>query len=137
MRKPKSKRHVNAAKARWRAAEASADAERAAGIDDRPAHVELREPFELDLRTWGGPHLHIEPRLLHIAAIARDPATGVVVRVASIKEMLHWIADKMPSRRGIRGAEASVHQAYSAQDEADAAAADAEMTTLSMRSAMG
>ena len=93
MQKPKSRRHVNAANTRWRADKAQA--ERDAGIPDRPADVDLRQPFDIDLRTWGGPALHIEPRLGYIAARSRDLETGAV-DCAALKTLLHRLADSLP-----------------------------------------
>ena len=95
MQRRKSRRHVHAANVRWRAAEDRAQAEREAGIPDRPADIDLRQPFDLDLRTWGGPALHIEPRLGYIAARARDLETGAV-DCAALKTLLHRLADALP-----------------------------------------
>lgn len=50
----------HAARARWRAAEARAEAERAAGIPDRPAPVDLRQPINLDLTSYGGQRLRAD-----------------------------------------------------------------------------
>ena len=83
------------ANARWRAAEARAQVEREAGIPDRPGLVDMRQPFDLDLRTWGGPALHIEPRLGYIAARSRDLETGAV-DCAALKTLLHRLADSLP-----------------------------------------
>ncbi len=94
MQRRKSIRHVRAANARWRAAEARAQAERDAGIPDRPALVDRRQPIDLDLTSWGGPRLHIEPRLGYIAA--RAVADDGSVQVAALKTLLHRIADGLP-----------------------------------------
>lgn len=94
MQKRKSPRHVRAANARWRSDKAQA--ERDAGTPDRQAFEDRRRPFPLDLRTWGGPNLHIEPRLGHIAARAFDADTGKVVACAALKTLLHNIADALP-----------------------------------------
>lgn len=96
MQPRKSKRHQRAANTRWRVAEQQAQAERDAGIPDRSAYEDRRLPFTLDLRTWGGPHLHIEPRLGYISARALDAATGRVVGCAALKTLLHDIADRLP-----------------------------------------
>ncbi|MEY2854600.1 MAG: hypothetical protein RL030_1732 [Pseudomonadota bacterium] len=94
MQRRKSARHIMAANARWRAAEARAQAERDAGTPDRPALVDHRQPFDLDLTSWGGPRLHVEPRLGYIAARAiGDDGT---VTVAALKTLLHGIADALP-----------------------------------------
>jgi hypothetical protein len=82
------------ANARWRAAEARAQAERDAGTPDRPMLTDMRRPFDLDLTTWGGPRLHIEPRIGYIAARAIDQ-TGAV-QVAALKTLLHRLADSLP-----------------------------------------
>jgi len=95
MQRRKSRRHVHAANVRWRAAEARAQEERDAGIPDRPGLVDMRQPFDLDLRTWGGPALHIEPRLGYIAARSRDLETGAV-DCAALKTLLHRLADSLP-----------------------------------------
>jgi hypothetical protein len=94
MHRRKSIRHVKAAKARWRAAEARAQAERDDGIPDRPAFVDIRQPIDLDLTSWGGPRLHIEPRRGYIAA--RAVAADGAVQVAALKTLLHRIADSLP-----------------------------------------
>lgn len=96
MQRRKSQRHVHAANARWRAAEARAEAEREAGIHDREPFADVRQPFELDLRTYGGRMLRVEPRLGYIACRAVDAETGEVVAYASPKELLHKIADSLP-----------------------------------------
>jgi hypothetical protein len=96
MQRRKSPRHVKAARARWRAAEARAQAERDAGIPDRPALVDLRQPFDLDLTTWGGRRLRIEPRLGYIAARVIDAATGECLECAALKTALHNLADALP-----------------------------------------
>ena len=95
MQKPKSQRHVKAAKARWRAAEARAEAERQDGIADR-VDADFRQPFTLDLRSAGGPHLHIEPRRGYVSWRAVDMGTGCVTHCAALKELLHHIADDLP-----------------------------------------
>jgi hypothetical protein len=94
MQRRKSSRHVNAARARWLAAERRAEHERQQGIEDRLAVVDRRQPFDLDLRTWGGPLLHIEPRLGYIAARAIDEQGQV--QCAALKTLLHRIADGLP-----------------------------------------
>jgi hypothetical protein len=93
MQKRKSSRHVKAANARWRAV--AAQAERDAGIPDREWAEDQRQPFDLDLRSWGGPVLHIEPRRGYIAARAIDES-GQVVACAALKTLLHRVADSLP-----------------------------------------
>jgi hypothetical protein len=50
MQRRKSKRHQLAARARWRNAEARAQAERDAGIPDREPATDYRQPCTIDLR---------------------------------------------------------------------------------------
>ncbi len=95
MQRRKSKRHVIAADARWRAAEARAERERAEGIPDRQAMIDQRAPITLDLTSYGGPLLHIEPRPGHIAVRAIDDATGDRT-VCALKTLLHRVADGLP-----------------------------------------
>lgn len=102
MQKRKSQRHVNAAKARWRNAEARAEAEREAGIEDRPMLIDARLPFEMDLRSAGFRSLRIEPRIGYVAWRAVDTTTGEVIDCAALKELLHRIADKLPRTQGAR-----------------------------------
>jgi hypothetical protein len=94
MQRRKSLRHQRAANSRWR--EVKAQAERDAGIPDREPATDLRQPIDLDLRTWGGPHLRIVPRLGYIAGRAVDAATGEVKDRAALKTLLHRIADQLP-----------------------------------------
>lgn len=98
-RSQKSRRHVHAANARWRAAELRAQAERDDGIPDRPAPIDTRQPITIDLRSYGGPCVRIEPRVGYIAVRARDEATGVVTACA-LKTLLHCIADGLPRTLG-------------------------------------
>jgi hypothetical protein len=102
MHKPKSQRHVRAANARWRAAEASAQAEREAGIHDLPLDHDMREPVTLDLRSAGYLRLTIEPRLGYVAWRAVDADTGDTIHCAAIKELLRWIAAQIPRQLGAR-----------------------------------
>ena len=101
MQKCKSQRHVRAARARWRAAETRAAAERAAGIEDRPPLTDRRQPIALDLTSYGGPRLRIEPRLGYVAVRLIDEATGAVECMA-IKTALHHLADRLPRTMGPR-----------------------------------
>ncbi len=100
MQRHKSVRHQRAANARWR--EVAAQAERDAGIPDREPIEDLRQPFDLDLRTWGGRHLRIEPRHGYISARAVDADTGEVVACAALKTLLHGIeADEALLRQAL------------------------------------
>jgi hypothetical protein len=98
MRNPKRQSIANRANAnaRWRAAEARAQMERDASIPDREPFVDMRRPFSLDLRSAGYLNLRIEPRLGYVAWRAVDADTEQVVECASIKELLHKIADNIP-----------------------------------------
>ena len=118
MQRRKSQRHVNAARARWRAAEMRADAEREAGIPDREPIIDARQPVDLDLRTWGGPHLRIEPRLGYVSGRAIDVQTGKPVDCAALKTLLHRIADRLPRMMAVRELPERITQ----RDEADATA---------------
>lgn len=100
MQRQKSQRHVQAANARWRAQ--LAQDERDAGIPDREPITDVREPTTLDLRSHGGRFWRIEPRLGYIACRGIDGETSTVVHCASIKELLHKIADETPSTMGRR-----------------------------------
>ena len=99
MHNRKSARHQRAANARWRYAEIAAQAERDDGIIDAPLMPDLRQPFDLDLSSWGGPRLHIEPRAGYISARAID-VDGAVVQCAALKTLLHRIADGLPRSEG-------------------------------------
>ena len=93
MHNPKSRRHQKAANARWR--EDAAQAQRDAGIPDRPPLTDARTAIEFDLRTYGGPWLRIEPRIGYIACRATDQETGAV-ECAALKTLLHGLADSLP-----------------------------------------
>jgi len=101
-RRHKSPRHVRAANARWRAVEARAEAERAAGIEDRTAYVDTRQPFTLPLGSAGGRDLRIEPRHGYIAWRAVDVTTGEVVATAALKTLLRDIAGELPRQLSLR-----------------------------------
>lgn len=90
------------ANARWRAAEARAEAERAAGIPDRPAPVDLRQPITLDLTSYGGQRLRIEPRPGRISVRVIDADTGAVIDCGALKTALHRLADGLPRTLGAR-----------------------------------
>lgn len=96
MQKPKSHRHVIAAQARWRAGDLRAEAARAEGIPDRSPAEDLRQPVLIDLTSYGGCLLRIEPRRGYIAVRVIDDDTGEVLHLAAMKEALHWVADKLP-----------------------------------------
>ena len=58
--------------------------------------ADIRRPFDLPLRAAGWRDLRIEPRRGYVAWRAVDAATGEVLHVAALKQLLHWIADAMP-----------------------------------------
>lgn len=95
MQRRKSKRHQLAARARWRNAEARAQAERDAGIPDREPVTDYRQPCTIDLRGAGGPLLTLEPRLGYLAWRQLDKS-GQVTDCAAIKTLLHRLADSLP-----------------------------------------
>lgn len=100
MQRRKSKRHQRAANSRWR--EHRAQAERDAGIADRPLPADCRDPITLDLRSAGGELLVLEPCAGKIAWKLRTDA-GVKDR-AALKTLLHRIADNLPRQLGERNA---------------------------------
>jgi hypothetical protein len=100
MQRPKSQRHVNAAKSRWRNAEARAQEERDAGIPDEPMWQDCRQTFDIQLKATGYRDLRIEPRLGYVAWRAIDAETGEVIHCAAIKELLRWIAKQVPRQLG-------------------------------------
>lgn len=93
MHRRKSIRHQRAANARWRQAEARAQAEREAGIPDR-CPVEWRTPCTIDLRGAGGPLIELQPRLGYVSW--RRVESGSVTDCAALKTLLHRLADQMP-----------------------------------------
>ena len=102
MQRHTSQRHVNAATARWRAAESRAQAERDAGIPDEPAIEDCREAFALPLKCAGYLDLRIEPRRGYVAWRAIDAATGEVMHCAALKELLRWVASQVPRMLAFR-----------------------------------
>jgi hypothetical protein len=84
-----------------RAAEARAQAEREAGIPDREPQADARQRITLDLRSYGGERLHIEPRMGYIACRLLDDA-GTVKDCAALKTLLHRWADSLPPTLGAR-----------------------------------
>lgn len=102
MQRRKSHRHQIAAKARWRAAEIRADAERADGIPDRTPLEDRRQPFTLEFAHLGWRDVRIEPRLGYIAWRCVDTETGDVLACKALGELLRWIAGQVPRQLGIR-----------------------------------
>lgn len=121
MRQHKSRRHQQSARARWRAAEMRADALREAGFEDRRPVIDGRECIDLDLRSAGGRHLRLEPRLGFLAWRCIDVETDTCTKSAALKTLLRWVADDLPMQRAPGACEQP--QYWSAQDEADARAA--------------
>lgn len=66
------------------------------GIPDRPPIEDLRQPFPLLLKSAGFHDLNIEPRLGYVSWRAVDIDSGEVLHGAALKELLHWIADRVP-----------------------------------------
>lgn len=93
MQKRKSRRHQVAANARWRAAEARAELERAEGVPDREPMTDVRLPFSLPFAHLGWRDVRLEPRLGYISWRCVDEGTG---------EMLRWIAAQVPRQLGSR-----------------------------------
>ena len=79
-----------------------ADAARAAGIPDPAPLEDPRQAFDLDLTGAGWRKLRIEPRLGYVAWRAVDAESGVVLHTAALKELLHWVADRMPRWLALR-----------------------------------
>lgn len=94
MQKHKSPRHVAAANVRWRID--AAEAEREAGIPDRTAPEDVRQPFDLPLLHLGYKDLRIEPRRGFVGWRAIDLQSGEVIHTAALKEMFRWAARKVP-----------------------------------------
>jgi hypothetical protein len=102
MQRHKSPRHVKAAKARWRAAEAQAEAERTEGTPDVPMLDDCRQPFLMPLSHVGWRDVRIEPRLGYVAWRCVDAQTGEVLHSAASKELLRWIAAQVPRLLALR-----------------------------------
>ena len=86
MQRPKSQRHVNAARSRWRRSEHRADEEREAGIPDR-GPVDLRQPVTLALSALGWRDVRLEPRFGYVAWRAVAVDTGEVLHSAFLREL--------------------------------------------------
>lgn len=109
---------------RYNARARKAQCARDDGIPDRLPIEDTRETFELPLKAVGYFDLLIQPRLGYVSWRAIDKDTGTVLHGAALKELLHWIADRVPRYRALRNFDAP--EGYSARDEADAAAAQME-----------
>lgn len=100
MQRRKSPRHQRAANTRWR--EHRAQVERDTGIPDRPMPTDCRDTLVLDLRSYGGKRLRIEPRVGYIACRVFNDETGELVECCALKTALHAIADSLPRTLGAR-----------------------------------
>ena len=87
---------------RSKARERRAQWERDDGIPDREPLTDTREAFTLDLAAAGFCDMRIEPRIGYVAWRAVDVATGEVLHCAALKELLHWIADRLPRKMAMR-----------------------------------
>lgn len=85
----KSQRHRCAANARWA---------RRPAPDDPPAPMpsDQRRPIDIDLSSYGGRRLRIEPRAGYIACRLIDADSGAVLRAAALKTLLRDLADSLP-----------------------------------------
>ena len=99
LQKRKARKTISA-ESRWRCAEWRADAERESGIPDRIEREDTRQPITIDLSSYGGPCLRVEPRRGYIAVRAID--AGGSVRACAIKTLLHDLADSLPRTLGAR-----------------------------------
>jgi hypothetical protein len=122
MRQPKYGTPEQRSRARVRKAQWARDD----GIPDRAPIEDKREAFELPLKAAGYFDMLIEPRLGYVSWRAIDKDTGTVLHCAALKELLHWIADRVPRYLALRNFDAPQH--YSARDEQDAAAAQMAQT---------
>lgn len=100
--KKRKQRRVITAQQRYRGAEWRADAEREAGIPDRIQPDDTRQPITIDLSSYGGPCLRIEPRRGYIAVRAIDESGAV--QACALKTLLHQLADSLPRTLGARSA---------------------------------
>lgn len=87
---------------RDRAARDRAAWERSQGIPDPAPLEDTRQAFDLDLTGAGWRKLRIEPRMGYVAWRAVDAESGEVLHTAALKELLHWIADRMPRWLALR-----------------------------------
>jgi hypothetical protein len=79
-----------------------ADYERSIGIPDRPIISDDREVIPLDLRTHGGKHWQIEPRLGYTSCRLRDIETGAVDYCGTMKQCLREVSRVLAHRLGAR-----------------------------------
>ena len=80
---------------------ASAEQERQDGIPDVVIE-DGRTSFPLLLKDAGFHDMRIEPRIGYVAWRAVDMETGAVLHHAALKELLHWIADRVPRMLALR-----------------------------------
>lgn len=74
--------------------------ERDDGIPDRETISDTRDPFPPPLKARGWRDLEIEPRLGYLTKWrAVDAETREVLHSATLKQLLHWCADRVPRVR--------------------------------------
>ena len=81
---------------------AAAGHERAEGIPDREPLYDLRDVVPMDLRTHGGRHWQIEPRLGYTSCRVRDLEADQVDYCGTMKQCLRWISGELAHRLGAR-----------------------------------
>lgn len=86
-----------------RQAQAAADYERSIGIMDRHPISDDRDVIPLDLRSHGGKHWQIEPRLGYTACRLRDVDSGAVECAGTMKQCLREVSRVLAHRLGARG----------------------------------
>lgn len=79
-----------------------ADHERDLGIPDREPIHDDREVITIDLRTHGGKHWQIEPRLGYTSCRVRDMETLAVVYAGTAKQCPRWMSREVAHRLGAR-----------------------------------
>lgn len=95
MQRRKSRRHVRAANARWSKPQRR---ER----EPRDPIMDARLPIVIDLRSWGGRLLRIDPEPGLIKGRMSDGEFGDEIAVAALKTLLHSAADALPRMIGWR-----------------------------------
>jgi hypothetical protein len=86
-----------------RSATDRANHERSLGIPDREPITDSREVIMLDLRTHGGKHWQIEPRLGYTSCRLRDVDSGAVEFCGTMKQCLREVSRVLARRLGSRG----------------------------------
>jgi hypothetical protein len=85
-----------------RSATDRANHERSLGIPDREPIYDEREVIPLDLRTHGGKHWQIEPRLGYTSCRLRNMDTGAVEFGGTMKQCLREVSRVLAHRLGAR-----------------------------------